>query len=482
MSEVHGKEEEQEEFTEMILNHDGFILGRKRKRDSSPPPPLPPSMMMSEYTLNGHFLSIEIHETLVKDSEFYSSQIESGNDVFLSLANDCHMMEILLTFFQQMADAIRETRQYLIEAEIRWSKLFKDRHVSKVTLEKIYDHLMEQKSVKTYLMSLPLKDLYDFIEVLNFFMSKSFPLTVKVFGDIAENNPGVVDRIENWVEERTPSVLHEMEEKFLNWSLTLPCDLPRNTVPSFPYRFTDAVWIMLKIEMCAYHLVKTLSGCFLSSGAMAILRRLEPQTDFERQMVTNQIRFVTKIEMVEEGGRLTEFNEFCLKYCKLTYSDGCTYEGGVYIHPIGGPLRHGYGTIYEAQDESSDDEGIVIQEGKWLLNEFHCEIHVVCPCYLCNCDDDEEEDEDYYDDQDEVDDYMKCCFHIDRKEWNIDLDHQDYESTDYTYCTACKNALQPVKTRVDDEFLQMSNGEPGKTMIKTITTYKDYVDMFMPRN
>jgi hypothetical protein len=49
MSEVHGDKED--ESTEMILNHDGFILvGKKRKRDSSP--------MMSEYTLNGRFLSM----------------------------------------------------------------------------------------------------------------------------------------------------------------------------------------------------------------------------------------------------------------------------------------------------------------------------------------------------------------------------------------------------------------------------------------
>jgi len=467
MSEVYDKEDE---FTEMILNHDGFILGRKRKRKRES------SSMMSEYTLNGRFLSMEIHETLVNDSEFYSSQIESGNDVFLSMANNVHMMDILLTFFQKMTDAIQETREYLIEREIRWGKQSRDKAVTEVTLEKIYDDLLSQKSlVKTYLMSLPLKDFYDLIEVLNFFMSRSFPLTVKVFGDISEINPGVVDRIENWLEERTSSVLHDMEEKFLNWSLTLPCDLPRNTVPSYPYRFTDAVWIMLKIEMCAYRLVRTLGATFLATGAMAILRRLEPRTDFERQMVTNQTRFVTKIEMMEEEGRLTEYDEFCLKYCKLTYSDNCTYEGGVYIHPIGGPLRHGYGTIYEAQDENSPDEGIVIQDGKWLLNEFHCEINVVCPCALCNCEEDEDEDED-----EDKDDYMKCCFRYDRKEWNICIDY-DHEDLDYTYCSNCKTALEPVKTRVDGEFLQMSNGEPGKTLMETITTYKQYMDMFMPR-
>jgi len=471
MSEVHG--DKKDESTEMILNHDGFILvGKKRKRDSSP--------MMSEYTLNGRFLSMEIHETLVKDSEFYSSQIESGNDVFLSIASNVHMMDILLTFFQQMTDAIRETRAFFIEREIRWRKQSRDnlflKGVTEVTLEKIYDHLLSQKSpVKTYLWALPLKDFYDLIEVLNFFMSKSFPLTAKVFGDIVEINPGVVDKIDNWLEERTFSVLHDMEEKFLNWSLTLSCDLPRNTVLSYPYRFTEAVWIMLKIEMFAYHLVRTLGATFLATGAMAILRRLAPRTDFERQMVTNQ-NFVTKIEMVEEKGRLTEFNEFCLKYCKLTYSDNCTYEGGVYIHPIGGPLRHGYGTIYEAQDENSPDEGIIIQDGKWLLNEFHCEINVVCPCALCNCDDDDEDEED----EDEDDDYMKCCFHHGRKEWNISIDY-DHEDSDYTYCYYCKTALEPVKTRVDGEFLEMSNGEPGKTLMETITTYKQYMDMFTLR-
>ena len=478
MSTVYDKEEEEEkEFTEMILNHDGFILGRKRKRDSSPSPPLP-SLMMSEYTLNDRPLSIEIHETLVKDSEFYSSQIESGNDVLLPMASHRHMMDILLTFFQHLANSIRETREYLTEREIRWRQNFKDETVREITLEKIYDELSLQKSlVRTYLGTLPLKDLYDLIEVLNFFMSKSFPLMVKVFGDIVEFNPCVVDRIENWLEERTSCVLHEMEEKFLRWTLTLSYDLPRNTIPAYPYRFTDAVWIMLKIEMYAYHLVTTLGGTFLATGAMAILRRLEPRTDFERQMVTNQTRFVTKMVMMEENGRLTE-----LKYCKLTYSDGCTYKGGVYIHPIGGPLRHGYGTIYEARDESSDDEGIVIQEGKWLLNEFHCENNVVCPCPLCNCgDDDEDEDEDEDEDDETDDDDLKCCFHIDRKEWNLYLDDEQ-EIPDYPYCTACSIALEPVKRRVDEEFLQMSNGQYGKTFIKNISSYKEYMDMFMSRN
>ena len=86
----------------------------------------------------------------MKDSEFYSSQIESGNDVFLSIASNVHMMDILLTFFQQMTDAIRETREYLIEREIRWRKQSRDKAVTEVTLEKIYDHLLSQKSpVKT---------------------------------------------------------------------------------------------------------------------------------------------------------------------------------------------------------------------------------------------------------------------------------------------------------------------------------------------
>lgn len=478
MSKVYDREEEEEEFTEMILNHDGFILGRKRKRDSSPSPSLP-SLMMSEFTLNGRLLSIEIHETLMKDSDFYSSQIESGNDVFLPMASHRHMMDILLTFFQHLANSIRETREYLTEREIRWNKNFKNRAFREITLEKIYHELLLQTShAKTYLRALPLKDLYDLIEVLNFFMSRSFPLTVQVFRDIADFNPGVVNRIENWLEERTSCVLHDMEAKFLEWTLTLSYDLPLNTIPAFPYRFTDAVWVMLKIEMFAYRLVTTLSGSFLTTGAIGFLRRLEPRTDFEKQIVTNQSRFVTKMEMIDEEGRLTEFNEFCLKYCKLTYSDGCTYKGGVYIHRIGGPLRHGYGTIYEAQDESSsDDEGIVIQNGKWLLNEFHCEMNVVCPCPLCNCDESEDEDSA----ESETEDYLKCCFHISRKEWNIYLDDEQ-EIPDYPYCTACSIALEPVKRRVDEEFLQMSNGQYGKTFIKNISSYKEYMDMFMPRN
>ena len=465
MSTIH----DEEQWTEMIVNHDGFILGKKRKIDSisASSSTIPPPPLMSEYTLNGRPLSKDDHETLVGDSKLYSSQIESGNDVLLSIVTTPHMMDILLTFFQHKTVAIREARERLIENEILWNKNFKHRKLKPVTTQMIFEWLILQRTpVKTYLETLPLKDLYDLIEVLNFFMSESFVFAVKAFRENMLANTRVVDGIANWLEERSPSILHVMEEEFLQWTSEL-CGVSNDTkIPAYPYRFTDEVWIMLKIEMFEYRLLKTLGGTFIGIGLMSIFRRVEPRTDFER-LVTTQDRFVTEIAMMEEGQRLTEFNEFCLKLCKLTYSDGCTYEGGVYIHPIGGALRHGHGTLYEAHGR------VIIQEGTWLFDGLHCEINVVCPCPLCNCEDEDADDEDDYGFSS---DYMKCCFNKDKKEWNIVLDDDDHEINEYRYCSSCKTALEPIKRQIDEAFLQMSNdGEQFKTSIKHISTHKDFM-------
>lgn len=424
------------------------------------------------YTINGIPLTHNVHETLVDDSELYRAQIESGDDVLICNVSN-PLLEILLTFFQKKAEEVSLARQVISERNERWRHYTGRETAQEVTLNDIDDHLENQcnSSLQRYLQSLPLKELYEVTEVLNFLMSRSLMLAVKAITHIVDSNTILLSQIANWLEEK-PSVVHQQEQQFLDWTTMLETysrEQKKKTYEACPFRFTDDLWIMLKVEIFAYHIVKTAGCSFLSTGALGILARLEPKTDLERKLCTSN--FVTKLEMIDDMQRLTEFNEFTLKNCKMTYSNGQTYEGEVYIHPIGGPMKHGSGTLFDLAFK------FVVRRGKWIFDEEHdCSEE---DCDLCYCENytksgDTIEDGDDYDEN--LDQGLMCYFHLEKKEWNLTLDWDD-NHVDFDYCPDCSKVLEPMRQKIDEGFVALLGGTDcgKKTAIKDITTYEDYI-------
>jgi hypothetical protein len=307
-------------------------------------------------------------------------------------------------------------------------------------------------------------------------MSKSLIFTIKAISHIVDYNPTVLEGIANWVEENKSSVLHQQEQNFVMWSTSLMDALKpeEKKYDPYPFRFNDQVWIMLKIEMFAYHVITTSSGSFLSTVDFGFLACLEQKTDLQRKLLCNS-NFVTKLEMIsEEGKRLTEFNEFTLKYCRMTYSDNQTYEGSIYIHPIGGPLKHGSGTLFDSNES-------IVREGKWVFDEIHYQDD--CVCDICDCYNYTQPLDDNYDYEDFEEQDLMCCFHGDKEEWNIalDWDSSDVDSI-YDYCAACLKVLEPLRRKCDEGFLELAGGGGDwvkKSTVKDITSYEDYVNYVM---
>lgn len=406
------------------------------------------------YTLNGCPLSPEMHQTLLDDSDLYRAQVESGHEGILMDIIPSSVMVTLLAFFEVKWFSMNKMQEQQKERQKKWNDV-----QTEMSLERIHQHLLiepvSKSDIITFLLTLSIKDLYEFTEALNFMLSKSLTFAIStIVLLITKSNPRLFFGIVNYLEEKQKfnTELRRHEEDYIHWKLS-----SSNKDEPFTFRFTDGVWILLKIELFAYTVVMTAGCSFASTEMFGVLSRLEPKTPSEVQMM-NYPRIVTKLEVMNDGKFLGEFYTFSLKECRMTYTNGIIYQGDVFFHPIAGPIRHGVGSCYDGET--------VIEGGTYIFDEMHKTFVEECECNLCNClGVDEDEDDEY--------DSSKCYFHMDKEEVDIYL-CDDTDHVNFFHCSQCSTALIPYERQFLESLLPYGV-EGDKVVIKFISSYKDYV-------
>jgi hypothetical protein len=423
------------------------------------------------YTLNAYSVSAEMHEMLIDDSDLYRASVESGHkDILMDI--DPSMMDTFFAFFHLKLSIMNVKKRKLQEAEKKWLKI-PSSEKKEITFEEINEQMFRcpfaECDMIKFLLTLSVKDLYGFTEILNFILSKSLTFAISTIDFCFKQNTKLLEGIINYSEEKNQmdTALRRHQEDFINW-VTAGNEIDNNYEPC-RFRFTDEIWILLKIGFFCYTVVKTAGCVFVSTEKFAVFSRLEPKTPSEMQML-NYPRFVTKVELENQQKILTDHYGFSLNYCRITYNDGSAYRGSVLIHPIAGFIRHGDGCFYHGDT--------ILQEGKFIFDTLHKSIfdEEDCECKLCNC---------YnmgqaFPDEDDDSDYAKCYFHTEKYETNIWL-CDDEDIVRFDYCFECSEALKPYQRVFDDSLLGTSaaQGDNSAVSIKLISTYEDYVHYLM---
>ena len=397
-------------------------------------------------TINGRPIREGVHELLVDDSDLYHNQTESGgSEVFIG-------RDLGETFFT-FVDVVAVARDH------------HTRHVNKYAT--VYQLMVWENNspIQTFLSTLSLRDLYELTELLNFIMSKSIVFTEKRIEDLIMSNPFILAGIGNYLEDRQkpPTVLSRHEERYIQWAYGFLITTPEGGGEVYNFRFTDGVWILLKIRLFSYSVNTTMGCSFLSMGVFALLSRLEAKTDAETMML-NYPEIVTKVEMMNENMRQADHDVFSFMNCRLTYTNGSTYEGQVVIHPIVGPVRQGHGRRIGA-------DNVIFEEGKYILDEIHSLIQADdCECQLCECEDFDEEEE-----------HLICLFSFEREDWDFSVD-LNTSNMKFPYCEACSHELLRHERRLEGVLAPLLPGIDTRhrtTSVKAIKTYEEYTQYLL---
>lgn len=392
-------------------------------------------------TINGRPIREGVHAFLLEDSGLYSVQTESGMD-------DIYIERDLRETFFTFVDVVAVAREH---------------HNPDVGRRYTVYQLMEMEShspIQIYLSTLSLRDLYELTELLNFIMSKSIVFAAKRIKDLIMSNPSLLTGIGNYLEDRQkpPTVLSRHEEQYVQW-LAGFIETPNAGGESYNFHFTEGVWIYVKLRLFSYSVITTLGCSFLSMGVFALLSRLEAKTDAEMRML-NYPHVVTKVEMVNEHMRQTEFDMFSFMDCRITYANGSTYEGQVVIHPLVGPVRQGCGRRFGA-------DNVLLEQGKYIFDELHSTA-AECDCDLCECEDFNEEH------------YLICLFSLEKEDWDFSLDFKS--NMKFPYCEACSHELLHHERRLGDVLSPLLAGidtSDRRISIMKFDTYEEYAQYLL---
>lgn len=246
-------------------------------------------------------------------------------------------------------------------------------------------------------------NVFQLTEPLDYLMSeKNMAVVVKTIAEIIKCNPNTTNYIENMedLSSLEKLSLESIHEKYRS----------RSSISSWnhisSYRFSDNVWIMIKIALFKYKIVRTFGLSHVNLYCLNYLALSEkPQCVLDELVRSETINYPIKI-----SGTLHADNTFDLGNCSMEYRNGNSYQGNIIVDKDIGYLRHGdNGSFY-----SSDN--ILEHHGRYVYDfyDYGCDSNrddVICHCDLCFCKRrasnyesmfEEEEEEDDDDDQ-------ACC-------------------------------------------------------------------------
>jgi hypothetical protein len=325
--------------------------------------------------------------------------------------------------------------------------------------------------------------VFQLTEPLDYLMSeKNMAVVVKTIAGMIQYNPNLTPWIENMEDL---SSLEKLSLENIHKKYTTPTY--RSTVSAWDisdgkYRFSDNVWILIKIALFKYKVVRTFGLSHMSLFCLDALTLSEkPQC-----ILDELVRLKTMVYPTTISGRLYDDNSFDLGNCCVTYKNGNSFHGSVILDKDIGCLRHGdNGSFYS--------ENILEHSGRYVYDVYEngCDSNredVVCFCDLCHCrrrgqsmfSEDEEEDEEEEDGEEKTDD--QSCFS--RENYNHYLNLVTSRYKDYPFrirhCKLCSvhmnqdlTHLRIRKVRYWDKILDLNLTESqifNKRLFDTITT------------
>ena len=481
--------------------------------------------------MNDYPIPVELRQVIIEDSPFIEGQDdESGNVLICHMTDD--MRGVYITFMEKKGTDLA-TAKRIWEEDVAKNPKFHKSLVPPSFDDKVYNHIDNRTKCYNFLLELPLKTLFEFTEFLDSIMSVSLRFAIFAIRSVFADSSDALHAIEQFAEEQNiPSVLHNHERVYHEWLVNSRKNRSDRIVKEpYPFRFTDSIWVLIKIELFSYALV-TNRGCkFLQTGWMALLSRLDTGNDLEKRIASVRQKYVTRLELVDSGRitRLSEmFAEFNLMNCRMTYAaaagdvskkrkrtpQGRTpvlYKGGVVFHHLLGPVRHYRGTTffspssgrssntptpgvyqfdvdnefvrrYTSAAEAARISGLDVKYIRDVCNsedshEFEWKSNVEIGCYILDeIHDDCECSICNCEDSSDEGDYGVCYFSFEKEQWG-DLGFDEKENITYvTYCSDCTAEMALHDERLSDQ-LRDAGFDPEIDLTTITTQITEYEEM-----
>ena len=280
--------------------------------------------------------------------------------------------------------------------------------------------------------------VFQLTEPLDYLMSeKNMAIVVKTIAGMIQYNPNLTPWIENMedLSSLEKLSLENIHQKYVGTRSTVSA---WDIISDGKYRFSDNIWILIKIALFKYKVVRTFGLSHVSLFCLDDLTLSEkPQC-----ILDALVRLKTMVYPTTISGRLYDDNTFDLGNCCMMYKNGNSFQGSVILDKDIGFLRHGdNGSFYS--------ENILEHSGRYVYDAYEngCDSNrddVICFCDLCHCrrsggqsmffeEDDEENDE-----EEETDD--QSCFS--RENYNHHLNLVTSRYKDYPFrIRQCKSCL-----------------------------------------
>lgn len=353
---------------------------------------------MTRHTINGVIISDKAHSQIKEDCEFYASQCDNDDDdtdIILPI-NSPSVLENVLKFVDNN------------------------------------DSFPMIRDKTTTVLKVNLRDFYDMLELLHLMMSKNLKTSlISMLSSLVASHCYILNGIQNEFEFFEKAYLVNLESQEEEEGITT-CE----------YRFTDDLWIDIKIMIFDLKITRCLGCSYVQVNTMTTLFRLEPKTELESrvrdlksyQLVIGRIEYIT--DRPEKRIDLLD--------CRVYYTNGSMYRGSLRFDIDLGFQRHGAGIFYTTCDTDSEE-----RDGLYLYNKpcNECSGDEECDCCFCTCENyrirfEEDEDEDNEEDEDEEDeeemDERKCFFNCSRNACLRVLNWEDIEKESTLYCRNCK--------------------------------------------
>jgi hypothetical protein len=326
---------------------------------------------MTTHTINGIPISAKAHSALKHDCVFYATQCENDDSV-----------DVIVPLGSSFSSSVLENVFKLAEDD---------------------DCFPFKKTKSAFVLEIELREFYDMLEILHLLMSKNLKAhAISWLSSLVACHPYVFGEIQNKLEFFEKAYLAQPPK---NHGATIL----KEGIHACEYRFTEDLWIDMKIIIFDLTITRSLGCGYIQVNTMKTLFRLEPQTELEIR-VRDLKSYKLVIERIEYDAECWE-KRMNLLNCRVYYTNGSMYHGGLRFDKDLGFQRHGVGKFYSTCHTDSEERHCRYLYDKAIDDCFNHE-DMDCDCSFCTCDSYRIGCEDL--DDDEKIDQRRCFFNYEK--------------------------------------------------------------------